>query len=377
MDKLIRSEELLTQTLDIKHRFYASSAEPLTHKELLEAAKCSGDKKLIDLYNDHSLGYAENGGSLDLREEIATLYNDSIKPENIVVFPGAQTGMTLTAMALLRKGDHAIIVTPSYQSLEESVRYAGAEVTRIPLSPKDNWQLNFSAIEGAIQSNTKYIVLNDPHNPSGALLTKNCKMKLISIAERNNCLIFSDEVYRLMELDPEDRSESMAELTKYGLSLSTMSKPWGGGGMSIGWIVSKNKSIIEKLLKAQHMFAVSVSRAGEIQAMMAIKSREKIIARNMNIISENIALLDEMFEKYDDLLEWERPKAGGTAFVKFKGNLTGTELSLQLLEKGILVFGPDIFDCNEELEQYFRIGFSRSTMPEALKAFTKFLDTLK
>ncbi len=88
-------------------------------------AERNGDHALILAYQDHTLGYADNGGSRDLREEIAQLYNENISADNIVVFPGAQTGMTLTAQALLHEGDHAIIVTPSYQSLEESAKLAG------------------------------------------------------------------------------------------------------------------------------------------------------------------------------------------------------------------------------------------------------------
>lgn len=196
LDNPIRSDELLVKTVDIAHRFYASSSEPLTHKELIELARNNGDERLIELYNDHSLGYAENGGSVDLREELATLYGPEIGAENIVVFPGAQTGMTITTQALLHQGDHAIVVTPSYQSLEEGIKYAGSDFTRVVLSPDNNWQLDIAAVEAAVRGNTRYIVLNDPHNPSGALLEENVKRELVSLAEKNDILIFSDEVYR-------------------------------------------------------------------------------------------------------------------------------------------------------------------------------------
>ena len=213
LDNPIRSDELLVKTVDIKHRFYDSSSEP-------------------------------------------TLYGPEISAENIVVFPGAQTGMTITTQALLHPGDHAIVVTPSYQSLEEGIKYAGAEFTRVMLSPDNNWQIDVSAVEATIRGNTKYIVLNDPHNPSGALLSADTKRALVALAEENDILIFSDEVYRLLELDPSDRSNSIAELSSNGIALGTMAKPFGCGGMCIGWVACQDKSIIEKLRKAQHLFAV-------------------------------------------------------------------------------------------------------------------------
>lgn len=370
----IRSEEMLAKTIDIKHRFYASSSEPLTHKELIEFTENRQDHELVAAYNDHSLGYAENGGSLDLRTEISKLYSADIGAENIVVFPGAQTGMTLTAQALLHEGDHVIIITPSYQSLEEGAKLAGAEVTRVVLSPDDNWDLNLATVEGAIKPNTKYIALNDPHNPSGALMTFDTKKELITLATRHGITIFSDEVYRLLELDPADRSPSMAELSMKGVSLSTMSKPWGAGGTGIGWVACQEREVIDKVLRAQHIYAVCFSRAGELQAMMALRATEEIVGRNVQIIHENLALLDQYFAENDDLFSWVRPRASGTGFVKFKGPLSGDELAAKLLDAEILVFGPSIFDCADNLKQYFRIGFSRRTMPAALEAFKEFVD---
>ncbi len=373
LDNPIRSDELLEKTVDITHRFYASSSEPMMHKELIELTCANGGDHLLKLYNDHSLGYAENSGSLDLRRELAALYGSEIEAENIVVFPGAQTGMTITAQALLHQGDHAIVITPSYQSLEEGIKYAGADVTRVGLSPNNDWQIDISAVKAAIRVNTKYIVLNDPHNPSGSLLAVGTKRELLVLAEKNDILIFPDEVYRLLELDPAARSASMAEMSANGLALGTMAKPFGCGGMGIGWVACQNKDVIEKLRKAQYMFTVCFSRAGEIQAMMALRVRNKIIKKNMAIIYQNLELLEAYFEENSDLFEWMPPQAGGTGFVKFKGPISSDEPAAQLLDEGILVFPSSIFDCDDDLKQYFRIGFSRRTVPTSLKAFSEFV----
>ena len=370
----IRSEELLNDTYDIKHRFYASSAEPLSHKELIEAAARNGDHHLIDLYNDHPLGYAETSGSLDLRTEIATLYGPKITAENIVIFPGAQTGMTLTAQALLHQGDHAIIITPSYQSLEEGAKLAGCDITRVALSPDNDWVLDLAAVKAAIKPNTKYIAYNDPHNPTGALMSVDIKMALIALAEQHDITIFSDEVYRLLEIAPNEKSPSMVDLSDTAIALSTMSKPWGAGGTGIGWVACQDKGVIAKLIKSQQIYAVCFSRPGEIQAMMAIRSKDEIIGKNMKIIEDNLKLLDNFFEINKDLFEWFHPQAGGTGFVEFKGPISAGALSKMLLEQEILVFPPSIFDCDDNLKQYFRIGFSRKTMPAALLAFEEFIN---
>lgn len=374
LENRIRSEELLAKTLNIKHRFYASSAEPLKLKELFAFAKQKGENDLIDMYSDHSLGYADNGGSLDIRTEIAKLYGEEITADNIIVFPGAQTGMTLSAQAILHEGDHAIIITPSYQSLEESAKLAGCEITRVMLSADNNWQIDIHAIEQAIQENTKYIAFNDPHNPSGALLSLENKLALAALAEQYDILLMSDEVYRLLELEPDKRSKSMAEITNKALALSTMSKPWGAGGTGIGWVACQDAEIIEKLRRAQHIYAVCFSRAGEILAMMTLRCSESILQKNMAIIHHNLQLLDQYFADNADLFDWVRPQAGGTGFVKFKGPVTANQLAEELLKHEILVFPSAIFDCDVEYGQYFRVGFSRTTMPAALEAFKTFIE---
>ena len=262
----------------------------------MAAAERRGDHDLIEAYHDHSLGYAESGGSVDLRREIAQLYGSNISADNIVVFPGAQTGMTLTAQALLHNGDHSIVVTPSYQSIEEGAMLAGSGITRVALSPDDGWELDVNAVAAAIKANTRYIAFNDPHNPSGALMSLATRQALIALAEEHDLLIFADEVYRLLELDPGERTPSMAELSMKAIALSTLSKPWGAGGTGIGWVVCQDRVICDKLRKAQHIYAVCFSRAGEIQAMMAIRSRDEIIARNMQIIRHNLRLLDQYFD---------------------------------------------------------------------------------
>ena len=113
---------------------------------------------------------------------------------------------------------------------------------------------------------------------------------------------------------------------------------------------------------------------GEIQAMMALRSKDKLVERNMKVIKENLVLLDDFFNEYSDLFEWMLPQAGGTGFVKFKGPMTADELAAELLQNEILVFPSYVFDCDDDLKQYFRIGFSRRTMPASLDAFKEFVD---
>jgi aspartate/methionine/tyrosine aminotransferase len=178
----------------LPHNLSNSFAEPLSHAELVEHCVRRGDRKLVDAYNNHSLEYTPNGGSLDLRQEIAKLYGPSIGAENVLVFAGAQVALQTAALALLDSNAHAIVFTPGYQSVQEAPVHAGSAVTRIQLTAASGWQIDLLAVQAAIRPSTKYIVVNLPHNPSGTLLSREAQAQLTAIAEPRGIYIMSDEV---------------------------------------------------------------------------------------------------------------------------------------------------------------------------------------
>ena len=134
----------------LTHTLSNSYAQPLTHPELIELSLARGDTDIVEDYNSHSLGYTPNGGSLDLREEIAGLYGPEIQAENVLVFAGAQVALQ-TAAAALAADWHSIVFTPGYQSTVEMPSHAGGEVTKIALSAANGWQIQPEELRAAIR----------------------------------------------------------------------------------------------------------------------------------------------------------------------------------------------------------------------------------
>ena len=136
----------VTKHGSISYNLSNSFAQPLTSQELIQYAKKRGDQALVDSYLSHPLTYTPNGGSADLREEIAKLYGPSITAEHILVFTGGQVAVQTAALAVCNNGDgetkHAIVFTPGYQSLVVGPAHAGAQVTQIPLSAANGWQID-------------------------------------------------------------------------------------------------------------------------------------------------------------------------------------------------------------------------------------------
>lgn len=355
-----------------------SFAEPLSNAELIARSLARGDQGLVDDYQNHALVYTESGGSSDLREEIAKLYGPNIGAENIVVFPGGQVALQIAAFALLDDSSHAIAFSPGYQSVQAAPRHAGARVTTIPLRPETGWRINPAEVEAAIQPNTKYLALNEPYNPTGTLMSAETQIQLRDIARKHGLYILSDEVYRLLEHDAKDRLPAMADLYEKGLSVVTMSKPWGACGLTIGWLAFQDTQLRQTFIDAQYFGTACIGRASELQAIMVLRASNDILEKNMTIIRRNMALLDDFMGKYSDLFDWVRPRAGAVAFVNFKGPLSSEQLGNELAKAGIsikpaYVFGED----TSWYRDYFRIGYGEEIMPKALEALIDFVETHK
>jgi DNA-binding transcriptional MocR family regulator len=234
----------------VAHSLSNSFAEPLSQPELVQLSLARGDQALVDEYADHALGYTPNGGSLDLREEIARMYGPSIAAENVLVFSGAQVALQTAAFALAADC-HSIVFTPGYQSTVQGPTHAGGQVTEIALTPENGWQIDPALVRAAIRPNTRYMVLNEPYNPAGTLMRPELQQELVGIADNHGIRILSDEVYRLLEHEASDRLPAMADLYTKGISVVTLSKPWGGCGITIGWLAFQDLGIKQALVDAQ------------------------------------------------------------------------------------------------------------------------------
>ena len=118
---------------------------------------------------------------------------------------------------------------------------------------------------------------------------RDCR-QLADVADRHGIYLLSDEVYRLLEHDPADRLPAMADLYSRGLSAVTMSKPWGAGGVSIGWLAFQDLSIRQKLVDVQYFGCACPSRASEIQGIMVLRASDALLERNLKIIRHNLGL---------------------------------------------------------------------------------------
>ncbi len=311
------------------------------------------------------LGYTESLGNPLLRKEISSLY-ETMEPEDIIVFAGGEEGIFIFMNCLLDKGDSIIIQYPAYQSLYEIAKSIGCEVIKWVMSDQNqSWKLDINFLRNSMRNNTKVIVINNPHNPTGHLMSREQFNEIIDVASDKNIHVFSDEVYRFMEINENERLPAMCDLYDKGLSLGVMSKTFGLAGLRIGWIATKDKTLFKKIASFKNYTTICNSAPSEFFSILALQNMDYIIKRNLEIVNNNLKLLDKFFEKYKHLFDWLRPKAGSIAFPKIKFDKNIEEFCMDLLsKKGVLLMPGTIFDFGDK---HFRIGFGRKNLPEALK----------
>src|ERR1051325_5361551 len=208
----------------VRYILCASDAETLSLGEVISLADADGRQR----WNGLRLGYTESLGLPALRIAISELY-DGLTHDDIITFAGAEEGVFLSMNALLDRGDHAVVVWPAYQSLFEVARSVGADVTLVPLEPTD-WSLDIDRIARELRPNTRLVVVNFPHNPTGAHIDGPSFRRLIELVDAHGARLFSDEVYRLMEYAPGARLPAAASCSERAMSLGVMSKAFGLAG---------------------------------------------------------------------------------------------------------------------------------------------------
>ncbi len=353
-----------------RYHLCASDMQSLSLGELLALAEPSQREAWERLH----LGYTETFGAPELRGAIAATYEE-VTPDEILCFAGAEEGIYAALHALLTSDDHAVVVTPNYQSLE-TVALAICPVTGVALDPQNDWDLDLGTLAGALRPNTKVVVVNFPHNPTGKVLSRARYDELIALCRERGIYFFSDEVYRLLERDPSTRLPQAADVYERALSLGVLSKSYGLPGLRIGWIACKDKALLSRMERIKHYLSICNSAPSEMLAVIALGARDAILSRNRDIIERNLEVLDEFMEQHSDLFEWYTPDGGCIGFPRYRGAEGVEEFTRTLVESaGVLLLPASIYrsELTETPEDRFRIGFGRSDMPEAVATLNDFL----
>ncbi|WP_224241866.1 aminotransferase class I/II-fold pyridoxal phosphate-dependent enzyme [Hyalangium gracile] len=318
-----------------------------------------------------TLGYTESTGLPALREAIAGLY-PGVAAEQVLTFAGAEEAVFVLVNVLLGAGDHAVVTWPGYQSLYEVARATGAEVTLLPLREEDGWALDMDAVRRALRPNTRLMVVNFPHNPTGSLPEPAVFEELCALAEERGVYLLSDEVYRLLELAPARTLPAAVERTARGVSLGVMSKAFGLAGLRVGWLACRDAELLRRCAAYKDYTTICNSAPSEVLALIALRAREQVLARSRAILEENLKRLDAFFARHAETFRWVRPRAGSVAFPRLLRDMPVATFCQELVEReGVLLLPGDVYEFPGN---HFRMGLGRTQLPEALARLERFCE---
>lgn len=348
------------------HPLGAADPEPVAMADLVALA----DEETTSLWQRLVLDRPDRTGHPLLRQEIANLY-ELIAPDQVLLCAGADAALSLTLSTLLGRGDHAVVTWPSSGPLDLLARAARAQVTRIGLDYEQGWALDVDAIRAVIRPTTRAIVINFPHNPTGALPPRAALKALLDLAEEIGAYVVSDESLRLLERDPADRWPAATDRWARAISIGTVSMPLGLPGLRVGWIATRDRDALERITIRHDYMAATVSAPGQVLALAGLRAREHLLGQVRGLLRDNLALVSQFLADHGDLMEWVPPRAGTVAFPRLTARVPVGRFAAELAaEAGVLVLPAEVFGFPGN---HFRLGFGRADLPEALAGLERFI----
>lgn len=346
---------MTTHELNVRYDIAESGICPLTAHELLGFLSSEEQTTTLQRLLDLPLGYSEARGSHELRLLLAETYVGAT-PDNILVTTGAIEANFLLFNVLLNPGDHVVAPYPAYQQLYSVPRALGCEVDLWEIRPETGFRYDVGDLERLLRPDTRLIVVNSPHNPTGAMLSAADARRVYDLAESVGARILSDEAYRWLTIPGgESLPPPMYDLGPLAISVGTLSKPFGLPGLRLGWMAAPSH-VAAQCWGLRDYVTLSPGKLNDALAVLSMRSRQAIFERNARIIAENLATADAWVEEHAGLVSWKPPRAGLLALLHYRLKVPSLDLANKLAEEYSVMLAPG---SAFGFEQYLRIGIGQ------------------
>jgi aspartate/methionine/tyrosine aminotransferase len=336
----------------------SSDCESRPVSELL-ALEPDAHERLLGLH----LGYTEVPGSEELREAIAAMH-DRCEPQDVLALAAAEEGIFTAYHALLGPGDHVVVEAPCYGSAIALARSTGAEVSLWRRRHEDRWAYDLDELERLLRSDTALVYVNSPHNPTGSQMSRAELERLIEMLRERGTALLSDEVYRGLEHDPDARLPAACDLYERAISLNTVSKAYGLPGLRIGWLVSRDARMLERIRELKLYTTICSSAPSELLVALALRHAEQLMQDSRALVLENLPLLEQFLGRHQQLFEWVRPTAGPIGFPRILDDRdVRAWCEATAAEAGVLLLPGDVY----EQPRHVRLGYGRRSLPAAIE----------
>jgi hypothetical protein len=339
----------------VRYNLSESSVHPMSARELVL------DPEFLERLMDTPLIYNQSNGTDELRATIAAYYPGATL-DHVEVTNGGSEANFVSIFSMLEPGDEVVIILPIYQQIWGLIRSFGMAVKEVHLHEELNWAPDLAELEAAVSPRTRMIVVCNPNNPTGAILTEAEMNAIVRLAARSGAWILSDEIYQGSERSGRTTATFWGTYDRVIIT-NGLSKAFGLPGLRIGWIVAP-KDLIAKMWSYHDYTTIAPGTLSDCLAQIALSpdGRARCWERTRNICRKNFPMFQAWMESHGALFRMIEPKAGAIAYVRYDLEVNSVVIVERLLhEKSVLVVPGDHFG----MDHYLRVGYG--PQPEYLQ----------
>jgi aspartate/methionine/tyrosine aminotransferase len=329
---------------DIEFNLAASTGPSWSLIEILDL----GTEADRESFLNHKLVYGRPAGSDRLRAAIAEMQGVDFDAVQIVT--GASEALLVLMWLAAEPGANVVLPQPGFATFSALPESLGIETRFYTVRKENGFAIDIEEIKKLTDRNTKLVLINSPHNPTGAVISDADLDSLHEHTSSRGIQLVSDEVYHPIYHSQPSRSASRLP---HATVIHDFSKAFPLSGVRGGWMIDHDPERRNRYWNARAYFSITNNSPGEILAEIAVRHRDTVLGRTQQIATDNLRLLEVFLAQHRDTLGWIRPSGGMTAFPWLLSGENSRAFCQAAADRGVLLAPGDCFDA----PSHFRLGF--------------------
>ncbi|MBP3494290.1 MAG: aminotransferase [Oscillospiraceae bacterium] len=357
--------------INARYNIAETCVDSISVDELFELIG-GGKEAFLEKFCARRLVYGDILGAPAFKRGVCSLYK-TISEDEVITTHGAAGASHHVFFSIVEPGDRVISIMPTYQQLYSIPESYGADLHLLHLKQENDYLPDLDELRALVTPDTKLICINNPNNPTGALMSGELLRQIVEIARSVDAYVLCDEVYRHLTQD-DAWSESIVDLYEKGISLGSMSKAFSLAGLRLGWVATHDKAALAAMISHRDYNHISCGLFDEALATVALEHKDVLLQRNRTIVRENLAILDAWVASQHHV-RYTKPQAGSTALVYYDYDIPSRQLCHDMWHTtGAFVVPGDCF----EQPRSMRIGYAcdQQTLRDGLKAIDEYFAIL-